>query len=162
MRTHQTIISIASGRIKSVDCCGYWHDGDGEVARLWNAVAQQKSSFVANVRHESLLHLNQAHNTMLTSGQWQTANDQHLIASWVAIRQKTTNSGVQRHPRRRKMHHRNPWGDKNKEARGDASTMLPLGHPVPGLMFQFMKSTWRSLRGEVSSLKRDFCYCRLI
>ena len=49
----------------------------------------------------------------------------------------TTQWGVQRHPRRRKMRHRNPQGDKNKEVRGTKFKIVATRCHILRLKFDF-------------------------
>ena len=61
-------------------------------------------------------------------------------------------SGVRRHPRRRKMCHRNPWEDKNKEVKGGHVTRPPcppsFDVSVPEKLRKIVAT-----RGEILSLK---------
>jgi len=54
----------------------------------------------------------------------------------------THSSGVQRHPRRRKMRHRSPWGTKIRTLRGRHVKYVTTRPPSPrSLVFQFLKSS---------------------
>jgi len=68
----------------------------------WRPTNALKAEYIAAVIARAI--------TCHTEDGWSTFIDRTLTYIWL--------SDVQRHPRRRKMRHRNPLGEKNKEVQG--------------------------------------------